>query len=265
MTGRSARLHTLEKKLAAVTPVGSITLERPAPTSARGAAGGEMLASSPTVFLSVGSTLRVTEPSHARMAATVAAESASSLTLRSSCGFCRLQRKRPQREFVLPAKDRPSEDPMTAHLERLRQRRMMEHMGTKGVRSMEHRPPTLGPLWAISQDTLPLLTPIVACHRRYLLRLLPLWVTRTLLPLSLPLSPLQRRPLCHCLLLMDGRLLRHKATFLPCLHKGLCRRLLCKPQFLKVCTLDRRVRIPWGQRGMFTLLPSRHTGAIWTV
>lgn len=107
MTGRSAHLHTLEKKLAAVTPVGSITLERPALTSARGAAGGEMLASLPTVFLSVGFTLRVIEPSHARMAATVAAECASLLTLRSSCGSCRRQRKRPHREFVLPAKDRP--------------------------------------------------------------------------------------------------------------------------------------------------------------
>ena len=80
-----------------------------------------------------------------------------------------------------------------------------------------------------------------------------------------PLSPLQHPPLCRRPRLMDGRLLRHKATFLPCLHKGLCRRLLCKPRFLKVCTLDRRVRIPWGQRGMFTLLPSQHIGAIWTV
>lgn len=224
-----------------------------------------MLASSPTVFLSVGSTLRVIEHSHARMAATVAAESASSLILRSSCGSCRRQRKRPQRECVLPAKDRLSEDPMTAHLERLRQRRMMEHMGTKGVRSMEHRPPTLGPLWAISQDTLPPLTPIVACLHRYLLRLLPLWVTRTLLPLSLPPSPLQRRPLCRRPRLTAGLPRCCQTTILPCLHKGLCPRLLCKPQFLKVCTHDRRVRIPWGRRGMFTLLPSRHTGAIWTV
>jgi hypothetical protein len=224
-----------------------------------------MHASSPTVCSSAGFTLHDTAPSHARMAVTVAAESASSLTLRSSCGSCRRQRKRPQREFVLPAKDRPSEDPMTAHLERLRQRRMMEHMGTKGVRSMEHRPPTLGPLWAISQDTPPPLTPIVACHRRYLLRLLPLWVTRTLLPLSPPLSPLQHRPLCRRPRLTAGLPRCCRTTILPCLHKGLCHRLLCKPRFLKVCTLDRRVRIPWGQRGMFTLLPSRHTGAIWTV
>ena len=185
------------------------------PDFREGSCRGEMLASLPTVFFSVGFTLRVIEPSHARMAATVAAECASSLTLRSSCGSCRRQRKRPQRAFVLPAKDRPSEDPMTAHLELLRQRRMMEHTGTKGV-SMEHRPPMLGPLWAISQDTLPPLTPIVACHHRYLLRRLPLWVTRTLLPLSLPLSPLQHRPLCRRPRLTAGLPRGCRTTILPC-------------------------------------------------